>query len=83
MDILEIFQNSTINEQEKYLKLPDIRLDQKTYAEIKKTLTKIGGSWKGGKLQAFVFDSNPKPLIDRLINGEKINLKKDFQFFST
>ncbi|WP_152633288.1 N-6 DNA methylase [Aliarcobacter butzleri] len=83
MDILTILKNSIINENEKTLKLPALQLERKVYEEIKKTLSNIGGKWKGGKVQAFVFDSNPKNLIDRLINGDKINLKKDFQFFAT
>lgn len=82
-DTLEILRKSTIDENEKSLRLPNIQLSLKVYGDVKKTLSKIGAKWKGGKTQAFIFDSNPRPLIDRLLNGDKVNLKKDFQFFAT
>jgi len=65
------------------LKLPDVQLDRKEYMDIKKVLGGIGGKWKGGKIQAFVFTHNPKPLLEEILGGKKINLKKDFQFFAT
>lgn len=82
-DTLKILRDSVIDENEKSLRLPNIQLAPKVYGDVKKTLTKIGGSWKGGKTQAFIFESNPKTLIDKLLNGDKVNLKKDFQFFAT
>lgn len=78
---LDVIKNSTLKNKNLYL--PEIELTKKEYNEVKKILTKIGGKWKGGKTQAFVFEHDPKQLIERLINGEKINLKKDFQFFPT
>lgn len=65
------------------LKLPDVQLDRNHYIEVKKKLEGIGGKWKGGKISGFVFEQNPKELLHRVTNGEKINLKKDFQFFET
>lgn len=64
------------------VKLPDWQLDRKVYAEVKKTLEKIGGKWNTSA-QAFVFEHDPQPLIQRVILGENVNLKKDFQFFAT
>jgi len=43
----------------------------------------IGGKWKGGKTQAFVFEQDPKELLDKVCEGDNINLKKEFQFFET
>ena len=65
------------------LKLPEVTLDRKDYLEVKKALELIGGKWKGGKVSAFVFPSDPTGLIDRIVNGEKLNTKKEFQAFYT
>jgi hypothetical protein len=43
----------------------------------------IGGKWKGGKVFGFVFATDPTELLDQIANGEKRNLKKEFQFFAT
>ena len=77
----EILEKSEINEN--YLKLPNIILNRDEYVDVKKTLDGIGGKWKGGKIQAFTFNSSPKELLDNILGGKKINLKKDFQFFPT
>jgi hypothetical protein len=78
---LEVLKNSTVSENS--IKLPDVTLDRKEYMDVKKTLDGIGGKWKGGKTQAFVFTHDPKPLLDEILGGKKVNLKKDFQFFGT
>jgi methylase of polypeptide subunit release factors len=43
----------------------------------------IGGKWKGGKVQGFVFDGDPTELLAEIAGGEKRNLKKEYQFFET
>lgn len=63
--------------------LPQARLDRKTYLEIAKKLELIGGKWRGGKIGGFVFQEDPTDLIIQIQNGEKRNLKKEFQFFAT
>ena len=65
------------------VRLPNIQLDRKDYLSVKKSLEGIGGKWKGGKIQGFIFNSDPSELLGRVSDGEKINLKKDFQFFAT
>ena len=65
------------------VKLPNIKLDRKEYLEVKKALELIGGKWKGGKVAGFVFASDPTDLLNQIANGEKRNLKKEFQFFAT
>lgn len=65
------------------MKLPDVQLDRKQYMEIKKAMQLIGGKWKGGKVAGFVFASDPTELLSQIANGEKRNLKKEFQFFET
>lgn len=65
------------------VKLPDEQLDRKVYADVKKALELIGGKWKGGKTYGFVFQKDPTELLEQIANGEKRNLKKEYQFFAT
>lgn len=65
------------------VKLPEGQLDRKLYQEVAKSLELIGGKWKGGKVFGFVFLIDPTDLLKEIANGEKRNLKKEFQFFGT
>lgn len=65
------------------VKLPAIQLERKTYLEVAKALNLIGGKWKGSKVQAFVFATDPTDLLASIQGGENRNLKKEFQFFAT
>lgn len=65
------------------VKLPPDQLDRKTYLEVKGKLELIGGKWKGGRVQGFVFQEDPSGLLEQIANREKRNLKKEFQFFGT
>lgn len=65
------------------VKLPEEQLDRKEYEQVKKALEDIGGKWKGGKIAAFVFDYDPTDRMTQLQGGEKVNLKKEYQFFAT
>jgi hypothetical protein len=62
--------------------LPDAKLDRKLYTDVNKKLTGIGGKWSR-KEKAHVFPNDPNELFGRVTAGEKINLKKDYQFFET
>lgn len=73
----------TCNIEGNLLKLPDIQLQRADYMEVKKALELMGGKWKGGKISAFVFPTDPTGLINRFVNGEKVNTKKEFQAFYT
>lgn len=64
------------------VKLPGIQLDRNIYLEIKKKLEFIGGKWKSGKVQGFVFPLNPTELLATIL-GDDRDLKKDYQFFAT
>jgi PRTRC genetic system protein E len=81
MTTQEILQKCAI--QGKLVKLPDVQLDRKDYLEVKKALELIGGKWKGGKTMGFLFETHPTALLKKLCEGEKVNLKKEFQFFAT
>ena len=81
MNKIETLQNCKV--EGNVIKLPDIQLERKEYLEVKKALELIGGKWKGGKLFGFVFKSDPTDLLNQIANGEKRDLKKEFQFFAT
>ncbi len=65
------------------VKLPAGQLDRKLYQDVAKSLELIGGKWKGNKIMGFVFPTDPTDLLAQIANGEKRNLKKEFQFFGT
>jgi len=65
------------------IKLPSGQLAREEYMQVKKKLEGIGGKWKGGKTYGFIFDVNPEKLLKEIIEGNNINLKKDFQYFAT
>lgn len=81
MNKIEVLQNCKV--EDNVIKLPDTQLDRKEYLEVKKALELIGGKWKGGKVSGFVFKTDPTDLLSQIANGEKRNLKKEFQFFAT
>lgn len=58
--------------------LPEEHLDN--YPDVKKALIQAGGTYKNN---AFIFPSDPTPLIDKLMNGASVNRKKELQFFET
>ncbi|OIN55844.1 methyltransferase [Arsenicibacter rosenii] len=64
------------------VKLPVIQLERKVYMETAKRLEGIGGKWNR-KLGGFLFKGDPSALLGRVQSGEKVNLKKDFQYFPT
>lgn len=77
----EVLQACTVNKE--IVNLPPIALDRKLYLEVAKALELIGGKWKGGKIQGFIFSEDPTQLLKQISTGEKRNLKKEFQFFGT
>ena len=77
----EVLQQCTV--EGLIVKLPPIQLERKLYQEVAKSLELIGGKWKGGKILGFVFSTDPTDLLSEIVNGEKRNLKKEFQFFAT
>ena len=81
MEVKEVLQQCTI--EGNVVKLPEMQLDRKDYTDVKKAIELIGGKWKGGRVAGFVFVTDPTDLLDQVINGEKRNLKKEFQFFAT
>jgi hypothetical protein len=60
------------------LQLPKTKLID--YSNLRKSLLNCGASYKSN---TFVFPNEAKPYILKLMQGETINLKKEFQFFAT
>ena len=81
METKEVLQQCTV--EGNVVKLPSVQLDRKQYLDVKKHLELIGGKWKGGKTQGFVFETDPSDLLSQISDGENRNLKKEFQFFET
>lgn len=81
MNKQEVLKQCTV--QGNIVKLPDYQLDRNIYLDVKKALELIGGTWKGGKTQGFIFQADPTEHLEKLQEGENINLKKEFQFFET
>jgi hypothetical protein len=77
----QVLQNCTV--EGTMVKLPKEQLERKLYQDVAKSIELIGGKWKGGKTMGFVFITDPTNLLDQIANGEKRNLKKEFQFFAT
>lgn len=81
MDKQKILQACTVDGN--VVKLPPGQLERSLYMEVAKALELIGGKWKGNKVMGFVFKEDPTDLLAQIANGEKRNLKKEFQFFAT
>ena len=81
MTTQEVLQQCTV--EGNLVKLPDVHLERNEYLEVKKALELIGGKWKGGKTQGFVFEMDPSELLQSVASGENRNLKKEYQFFAT
>ena len=83
-DIATVWQKCTVAGN--VLKLPTEQLDRKIYDEVKKQLEAVGGKWKGGKTQGFVFveTTDANDVLSQLQSGKDYQQeKKDFQFFAT
>ncbi len=81
MDKIAVLRQCTV--EGTIVKLPPVQLDRNLYLEVKKALELIGGKWKSGKTQGFVFEQDPTDLLAQLAGGGNRNLKKEFQFFET
>lgn len=80
MEVKEILKNCTV--EGNIVRLPDEQLDRKTYLDVAKHLELIGGKWNR-KFKGFLFETDPTELLADIQNGEKRNVKKEFQFFET
>lgn len=58
--------------------LPFERLEN--YDQVRKALLNAGATYSRSK---FIFPNDAAPYIERLMGGEKVNIKKEFQFYAT
>lgn len=77
----EVLRHCTFGDN--ILRLPDVQLNPKSYAEVKTWIMEAGGKWTGGKTQGFTFDFDASRVAGILLQGKRCNLKQEFQFFST
>ena len=80
MDKQSVLQKCTVSGN--VVMLPLGQLDRKLYMEVANALELIGGKWTR-KVNGFQFKQDPTSLLAQIANGEKRNLKKEFQFFET
>ncbi|HLO84583.1 MAG TPA: hypothetical protein VK203_06155 [Nostocaceae cyanobacterium] len=78
--VQEVLQQCTVNSL--VVKLPDIQFEREFYEQIAAALKGIGGKWNKSK-KGFVFKHDPSELLNRIANGEQINLQQDYQFVPT
>lgn len=71
----DVLKHCTFNDN--ILRLPDVQLNPKSYAEVKKWITEAGGKWNGGKIQGFTFDFDATRVAGILMSGKRCNLKQD------
>jgi len=79
-EILSVLKRVKV--EENILYLPDIQLDRDLYMAVAKTIEGLGGKWNR-KNKGFIFQVFSSDLLDKVLNGEKVNLKKEYQFFET
>lgn len=65
------------------VRLPAVQLERNEYTELEKMLLKAGAKKMRGKDFRFDFPTDAQPIIDKLLGGDKIDIKKEFQFFAT
>lgn len=56
------------------------KMPLQNYPELRKALLNAGAKYVRN---TFVFPTEAQPYIDRITGGEKVNIKKEFQFFPT
>lgn len=77
----EVLKHCTFKDN--ILRLPDVQLNPKSYAEVKKWIMEAGGKWTGGKTQGFTFEFDATRVAGILLSGMRCNLQQEFQYFST
>lgn len=81
-DVADILSRSTITGNN--LHLPPERLEPKLYQAVNKAIVAAGGKWKGGKISAHVFESDPRQRLGLMLEtGVAIDHKKLRQAFYT
>lgn len=66
----------------KQLLFPNIQLSRDVYNEVKRLLEGVGGRWEKA-INGFAFRGDVDKYLSKILDGEKINLMNQFQFFQT
>lgn len=81
-EVLNILRRSRV--EGNLLHLPPERLSPADYKAVKVAIEAIGGRWKGGKVQAHVFEGSPVDALSGLLDsGETVDKKQALGFFET
>lgn len=80
-DVLDVLQNKT-HWSEDGLSCKIDPLERKLYEKVAKALAAMGGKWKGGKTQATLFEEDPRPRVEGLLQNGTLTVERD-GFFET
>ena len=80
-DVLDVLRGATCEGLN--VKLPARHLDRKLYERVNEVLTRLGGKWKGGKVSAHVFLTDPEPLLAEVLGSNAMPAKNPNAFFPT
>lgn len=78
---LEVLRGAKIDGLQ--LKLTCGQLDPKAYKAVNEVLARLGGKWKGGKVQAHVFDRDPAIALAEVLGSGEKPAKNPLAFFAT
>ena len=63
--------------------LPPAQLERKLYLQVNEVLERLGGKWKGGKVKAHVFETDPAPMLAEVLATRLIPPKNPLAFYRT
>lgn len=81
-EAIGVLRSITVGE-DNIAKLNAPQLDKKLYAEIKKVLTHLRGTWIGGKTQGFSFKFNPTETINKTVESGFMPMDNATAYFPT
>lgn len=80
-DVLEVLSRSTA--QDNLVRLPAGRMPRELYAKVNAVLVALGGRWKGGKVQAHVFEEDAGLILEVAVTTGTYMKPQDFGYFPT
>lgn len=80
-DVLEVLARCVAEEH--LVRLPPGRMTRDLYGRVNNVLTALGGRWKGGKVQAHVFEQEASPILEVAVATGGYLKPQDFGYFPT